>query len=118
MMFKRMMFLGALASALAFAGCQDRNQQDQENATGGSGSSGVLGPWGGQPGNVGTPSGSDTSGDIGGSGDMSGTGDIGGSVGDQGGTVAPDGMDGTDDPALDEKSQGTDEGLDRGGEIR
>lgn len=48
MTFKRMMVLGAMASALAFTGCQDRNRQDvgtggagdqsqQVPATGGSG---------------------------------------------------------------------------------
>jgi hypothetical protein len=37
MTFKRMMLLGAMASALAFTGCQDRSRTGQDVGTGGAG---------------------------------------------------------------------------------
>lgn len=37
MTFKRMMVLGAMASALAFTGCQDRSRSEQDVGTGGAG---------------------------------------------------------------------------------
>lgn len=117
-MFKRMMILGTVASALALAGCQDRDRNaesvnQEQPATGGAGGEIQGGGTG-----SGMQGGSGTSGDVGGSGSTgmgselggdtgSGTGvsgDTGGSgtVDDQGtgGSVAPDGMDGKDDASL------------------
>lgn len=37
MMFKRMMVLSAMASALAFAGCEDRTRSGEDVGTGGAG---------------------------------------------------------------------------------
>lgn len=90
-MFKRMMILGAVASALALAGCEQRTQDSgvegqQQPATGGSGA-------GENPGGTGGAGGVD---------DQSGTG----------GTGSVDGMDGTDDPALNPENQRPDDAAD------
>lgn len=110
MMFKRMMVLGAVASALALAGCQDRGQQDQtgQPATGGSGME--RDDYGGTKGTGGTgtdvrsPQGVPaTEPSVGGADDdTGGSGTVGGSVDDQDSTVAPDGMDGTDNPPVED----------------
>ena len=131
MKLKRMMILGAAASALALAGCQDRARQDQADqpSTGGSGidQDNYRGPGGTgtdvpspqdvpatEPGMGGADDtgGSGTiggEGDVGGTGDVDGTGGSGtieGSVDDQDTTVSPDGMDGTDDPPVQDDQLG------------
>jgi hypothetical protein len=117
MMFKRMMILGAVASALAFAGCQNRGQQEQEGATGGSG----VGQedYRGTGGTDVRGGGTQPGGSMDNQGGQGGSGNVGGPVGDQGTpSPAPDGMNGTDDPALDEDSAVDDDTSGQGTEIR
>jgi hypothetical protein len=128
MTFKRMMVLGAMASALAFTGCRDRSQSEQDvmdegardqsqqvPATGGSGRTDTI------PGSTDTLGGveQDSEGvDLGGTGAEGGavddTGSTGGSgtLNDQGSGTLDD--DGTGGSGLEDDNRGTggsDEGM-------
>lgn len=96
MTFKRMMALGAVAAALVFTGCQDRNRSEQDVGTGGSGYQTQPAAGSTDPADSTIPGGSNT---IGGTPqdsrpgtELGGTGATGGSgsMDDTGGTTNPD----------------------------
>jgi len=108
MTFKRMMVLGAMASALAFTACQDRSRSEQDVGAGGAGDQSQQVPatgGSGQPDTI--PGSTDT---IGGTKqdsqqgtDLGGTGAEGGTLDDSsgtGGSSLPD--DQTDDTRKDQ----------------
>jgi hypothetical protein len=107
MTFKRMMLLGAMASALAFTGCQDRSRNRQDVGTGGAGDQSQQVPATGGSGRTDTiPGSTDTIGgtkqdsqgtDLGGTGAQGGTLDNSGGTG---GSSLPD--DQTDDTRKDQ----------------
>jgi hypothetical protein len=104
MTFKRMMVLGAMASALALTGCQDRSRGEQDVGTPGAGEQPQQVPATGGSGRTDTiPGSTDT---IGGTQQDSEGTDLGG-TGAQGGALDNDGTGGTGGSSLEDDPSGT-----------